>query len=89
MNVALVFIQVCNKLCCSLGCLFLSLPNTTKHLDCFDGHASDKGQCCVMSCINQELILAGHMTRCCEGICMGAFCSFFNIEVSTWCSVKL
>ena len=31
--VTLAVIQVCNKLCCSLDCLFLSLPNITKHLD--------------------------------------------------------
>ncbi len=56
---------------------------------CFAGHATDRGQCCVMSCINHQLILAGHVMQCCEDLCMGAFCSFFKIDVSTWCSVKL
>ncbi len=33
LNLVLALYLVCNKLCCSLGSLFLSLPNITKHLD--------------------------------------------------------
>jgi len=33
LSVTVALVQLCSTFCCSLGCLFLSLPNTTKHLD--------------------------------------------------------